>query len=152
MTWNQSRLDIANTVTFAGEVRRSGVATAGLADGDFGYLSGPATMSKTNAAAEVSSRVFGANEGVAGEMTTGAGSVVENAKFTTDGGQPGNGAPIWLAAGGADAGTGAGKLTATKPAAPNFVSEVGTCANNANYAALKTCAILLQPKVIYQAQ
>ena len=125
----------------------TGLTTTGLADGDFGYVSAANTMTKTDADAEASSYCFGANEGTAGSMTVGG--IIDAAKFTTDGGSPTNGAPVYLALGTADTGAGAGKLTAIAPTAVgDFVAEVGICLDNSNWAASKTCKVLLQPKVV----
>jgi len=125
----------------------AGLTTTGLADGDFGYVSANGTMTKTDATTEAKSYMFGANEGTASSMTVGG--VVENAKFTTDGGSPSAGDPVYLALGTADTGTGAGKLTATAPTtAGQYVAEVGICLDNSNYDASKTCEVLLRPKVV----
>ncbi len=127
----------------------SGLTTTGLADGDAGYISAADTMTKTDATAEASSRFFGFNEGTASSMTVFG--LVESAKFTTDGGSPSNGAPVYLALGTADTNTGAGKLTATAPTtAGQFVAEVGLCLNNGNYAGSKTAEVLIQPKAVIE--
>ena len=140
-------LPVANLPPLVGasnELRRAGKATTGLANGDLGYESSPNVMTKTDAAVDASSRVYGANEGTAGEMTIGG--EIEAAKFTTVGGQPTNGAPVFLSRGDAEA-SAAGKLSAVIPAS-GFVAEVGTCMDNASYAAAKTCRVLYQPKAV----
>lgn len=128
-----------------GQVEATGLTTTGLGNGDFGYLSAAGVVSLTDAAAAASSRVFGANEGISGTMTVAG--VIEAAKFTVDGGAPSPGAPVFLAVGSADGGTGAGKLSAAPPtAAGHHVAEVGICLDDANYAGSKTCKVLLQVK------
>lgn len=74
------------------------------------------------------------------------------AAFTTAGGSPNAGDPVFLALASDDAGTGAGKLTATPPSAVGqIIAEVGICKSSADYAGLKICKVLIQvkePKVI----
>ena len=126
----------------ADEVVIDGMTTTGLAVGDAGYISGADTLTKTDADAEASSVFCGFNEGTVGSMTV-AGRV-EAAKFTTVGGSPSNGAPVYLSTGTAE-GSAAGKLTATAPTADgDFVAEVGLCLNNASYAGSKTAEILIR--------
>lgn len=123
----------------------SGFTTTGLAVGDAGYISANDTLTLTDATALVSSRFVGINEGVVGSMTVSR--TVDDAKFTTDGGSPVPGAPVYLALGTADSSAGAGKLTATKPSVTGqVVAEVGICLNDSNYAESKTARVLLQPK------
>lgn len=121
----------------------TGLTTTGIADGDFVYVSSNNTVSKTDSASITTSRCVGANEGVSGSIT--AFGVVENAKFTTVGGSPSAGTPVWLAAATDDVSTGAGKLTATVPIV-GIVAEIGIVIDNSNYASLKTCKILVQIK------
>lgn len=124
-----------------------GLTTSGLADGDFGYISSALTVSKTDALAFASSLCIGANEGTAGAMTIDG--IVEDAKFTTDGLSPDNGANVYLAEATADGNTGAGKLTATAPtAAGSQVAAVGICLDNTNYAGAKTAKVLMQVKTV----
>lgn len=125
------------------QVAKAGLTTTGLADGDFGYISAAKTISKIDSAAIGTARIFGANEGVVGSMTVAG--VIENAKFTTDGGSPVNGKPVFLANAADDTGTGAGKLTATAPST-GVLAEVGICVDNTNYAGSKIAEILLQTK------
>jgi len=120
------------------------LTTTGLANGDFGYASSANTMSKTDADSEDSSEVFGCNEGTSGSMTVLG--VVDAAKFTTEGGEPADGEPVWLAPASYDTNTGEGKATASEPSsAGQFAVRLGICLDNSNYAGSKTCKILLQP-------
>ena len=130
----------------AGNLVIAGLTTTGLAAGDFGYISANGVLSLTNSAAAASSRMHGCNVGTVGSMTVG-GQVV--AKFTTVGGSPSPGAPVFLANLADDTNAGAGKLTATAPTT-GVVAEVGLCVNNSNYAGAKTTVVLLQPKAIIQ--
>lgn len=132
----------------AAQLVRSGLTTTGLAVGDFGYISAVNTLTKTDADVLVSSRTIGANEGTVGSMTVGG--IVESAKFTTIGGSPANGAPVYLAPATEEA-SASGKLTATAPTATGkVVAEVGICTDNTNYAGAKTSQVLLQPKAVVQ--
>lgn len=120
-------------------------STAGMGDGDFGYVSGAQVISKTAAVAIASSLVFGANVGTAAQMKIAG--VIVNAKFTTAQGSPGNGSAVYLALGSEDGATATGKLRATPPsAAGQVIAEVGIVLDNTNYAGLKTCQVLLQVK------
>ncbi len=132
-----------HATTPSSQVQISGLTTTGLADGDFGYASSADTMTKTDNATLAKSRLIGCNEGTAGSMTVSG--TIENAKFTTDGGSPAVGSPVYLAAAADDTSTGAGKLTATAPTS-GILAEVGICLNNANYAGSKTAEVLLQVK------
>jgi len=117
----------------------------GLGDGDFGYVSGPGAISKTLATGLATARLFGCNIGTPSEMQVSG--VVRNAKMTTAEGLPANGAPVWLALGTEDGGSAAGKARATPPTGTGVVqAEVGIVLNNSNYAASKTCEVLLQVK------
>jgi hypothetical protein len=159
--FNEDALPQPSDVIFAGgatsaqisEINPEGIAhvtTTGLATGDAGYLSAANVMSKTNALALASSRAYGINVGGPGSPGfMQIQGVIAVAKFTTGGGAPAAGAPVYLALGSADAGTGAGKLTATAPTlVGQFVAEVGICQDPANYAGLKTAKILWQPKTV----
>jgi hypothetical protein len=123
----------------------SGLTTTGLADGDFGYISSANTVLKTSSAAIGTALVMGVNEGTVSSMTTRHGSVIENAKFTTDGGSPSDGARCWLANAADDTSTGAGKLTATVPTT-GVEAEAGLVLSNGNYVGSKTCKILFLPR------
>lgn len=126
----------------------TGLTTTGLANGDFGYISAANTLTKTNSDAIASSRVFGANIGTAGSARVAG--VISAAKFTTIGGSPGHGSPVFLAPGTEEA-SASGKLTATAPAtAGQQIAEVGLCLDNSGYAGAKTASILLQPKTVIQ--
>lgn len=141
--------------TGAGIVTSGGLITTGYTTaamtggaGQFGYNSAASTMTPTDNATAAKSRVVGAFTGTAGEMQNAG--IVSAAQFTTAGGSPGLGAPVYLA-NAADEAAAVGKLTATAPiAAGKVVSEVGICLDNANYAGAKTAKILLQPKSIVQ--
>lgn len=85
----------------------------------------------------------------AGVFTGTAGSIVVAGKvtamFTTDAGQPANGAKVYLAMLGDDSNAGAGKMRKTVTAiVGEQVAPVGICLDNALYAASKTCVVLLQ--------
>ena len=124
--------------------RLSDLTTSGLVDGDWVYLSAIDTVSKTDASAEASAEVIGACEGIDGAIR--CAGVINNSKFTTDGGQPVNGRAVYLAPGSADAGTGAGKLSATPSSSPGqILLRIGKCLDNANYIGSKTCKVLFQP-------
>lgn len=124
----------------------SGLTTTGLGNGDFGYISATETVTKTDGDALPSARVFGANEGTVGSMTVVG--VVVLAKFTTVGGAPTPGSPVYLAPGTEEGGA-AGKLTATAPVAVGkFLAEVGICYDATAYAGAKTARVLLQPKAV----
>lgn len=124
---------------------RAGITTAGIAVGDVVYISAANVASKTDADAAASSAMFGVSEGLAGSITT-DGNVT--AKFTTAGGSPANGAPVYLAPGTEEAGA-TGKLTATAPVvAGKFVAEAGTVISNANWAGLKTCTVHISEKSV----
>jgi hypothetical protein len=134
----------AGITSTTGASTMSGLTTAAMTGaGQAGYLSGASTLTPTDNATLAKSRMFGVYQGNAGEMQI-AGEVAA-ALFTTAGGAPANGAPVYLAAAADDGATGAGKLTATAPVA-GFLAEVGLCVDNANYAGAKTCKVLLQPK------
>jgi hypothetical protein len=130
--------------THAGIPVLTGLTTTGLGDGDFAYISANNTVSKTDATALASSYVIGANTGTSGAIVTGG--LISNAKFTTAGGSPSAGSPVYLALSTDDTSTGSGKLTATVPST-GIVVEVGICIDNSNYAASKTAKVLLQPKM-----
>jgi hypothetical protein len=143
---NGSNADALHTHTAVGasQLTVAGLTTTGFTDGYFGYISANSTMTKTDADTPSKTRLFGANEGTAGTMTVAG--VVENAAFTTAGGLPAAGASVFLAPGTEEGGA-AGKLTATPPSGVGqTVAEVGVCLDNSNYAALKTCKILIQPQ------
>lgn len=123
----------------------TGLTTTGLASGDAGYISANNTLSKTDATTIATARFFGVNTGTAGSMVTDGTATF---KFTTDGGSPNPGDPVYLALLSEDTNTGAGKLTATAPsAALEVVYEVGIVVDNSLYAGSKTCVVLIQPKM-----
>src|SRR5262249_53303044 len=103
------------------------------------------TDSSTTSTPYASARCIGANIGTSGAMRVQG--IVSTAKFTTAGGAPSVGSPGFLAAASGDSSTGAGKLTATAPAA-GVVAEVGICLDATNYASNKTASILIQVKPI----
>lgn len=97
---------------------------------------------------------------VAGALTAGGALVPGGSRvilnFTADGGEPTNGAPVYLASSQDDTNTGRGKATATPPstsmpALPLWTQNlviVGICVDNTNYAADGTCVVhLLTPAV-----
>jgi hypothetical protein len=139
------------TTELVASLATSGLTTAAMTGGagQVGYLSGASTISPTDNAAAATSRAFGVFNGTAGQAIY-VGTIAA-ALFTTAGGSPTNGAPVYLAAAADDGATGAGKLTATAPSAVgSVVAQVGLCMDNANYAGLKTAKILWQPMSIVQ--
>jgi len=119
------------------------------ASGQAAYISANDTVSPTNNSAIASARFYGFFTGTAGQVQVAG--MVASALMTTVGGSPAPGAPVFLAATTDDAGTGAGKLTATAPVAlGSVIQEVGICRSNANYAGLKTAKVLIQPKAVIQ--
>jgi len=123
-----------------------GLTTTGLSVGDVGYISSNNTLTKTDATIAASSRAYGVNDGTVGEMVI-AGAIAL-VKFTTAGGSPAAGAPVYLAPSTEEAGA-AGKLTAVAPSTVGqFIAEVGTCQDPSGYAANKTATILWKPKNI----
>jgi hypothetical protein len=120
-----------------------GLITAAMTGGSgtAAYVSGASTVSPTDNAAAATAGFFGFFEGHAGLMVTDG--FISDAQFTTAGGSPANGAFVWLAAAADDAGTGAGKLTATIPGV-GVIVQVGICLDNSTYAGLKTSKILIQ--------
>ncbi len=124
-------------------VDASAVQTNGAA-----YLSAPGVASRTDADAFASSQFAGVNRptGSSPARSLIASGLVKAVPFTTAGGAPTNGAPVYLAWGTLEAGA-AGKLTATKPTgAGQFVCEVGICVDNSRWAGSKTCDVLVAPK------
>lgn len=122
--------------------------TGAIVAGSFVYVDAANHVAMTDAAAEASARCVGVVDAISGEVKVTKDSVF--ARFTTAGGMPANGAPVFLAVAADDAGTAAGKATATAPTgAPNHVTLVGVCADNSNYGAAKVCRVLLnlQPPV-----
>jgi hypothetical protein len=119
------------------------------ASGQAAYISANDTVSPTNNSAIASARFYGFFTGTAGQVQVAG--MVASALMTTAGGSPAPGAPVFLAATTDDAGTGAGKLTATAPVAlGSVIQEVGICRSNDNYAVLKTAKVLIQPKAVIQ--
>lgn len=113
--------------------------------GTAGYISSAGAVSPTDATSLLTGRFYGMFEGVTGQVVT-EGEVAD-AQFTTAGGSPANGAPVYLALATDDGSTAAGKLTATAPTgSTHSVQEVGICKDNANYAGSKTAKVLIQPK------
>ncbi len=125
----------------------TGQSTAGLANGDFAYVFANNTWGKArNDGSLLQATCIGHNAGTAGTMLL-SGSVSESAKFTTVGGLPISGDVVYLAASTDDGGTGLGKLSATPPTTPgSYLVIVGTCIDNTNYAALKTCRVEFNPQ------
>jgi len=121
--------------------------TAMPGTGLFAYASSANVVQPTDAAAIESASPLGAYEGTAGQVQA-AGAIVD-AAFTTIGGAPVVGAPVWLAVAASEAGA-AGKLTATPPATPNVLTQVGTCLDNTTYGGSKTSRVLLQIQTAIQ--
>lgn len=128
-----------------GAVVDDGYATTGLAAGDVAYVSAANTLAKTDSAAAASSRAVGVFAGTAGELVVAGRATV---RFTTAGGQPANGAEVFLAAAADDTNAGAGKLTAAPPAAASNLwrAPVAVVRDNALYASAKTCVVVWQPR------
>lgn len=122
-----------------------GLDTTLMATGLFAYVSGTNAVNKTDSASFATAKVVGVYLGGVGSIQAGVGDVIETAKFTTDGGSPLIGDPVWLAAASDDSGAGAGKLTAVPPSA-GVIAEVGIVLSNANYGSAKTCRIVYLPK------
>ena len=118
--------------------------TKSVTTGLFGFQDSTANeMDLTDADAPAKSFCFGGNTGTAGTMRIAG--VVAAAKFNTDDLTPVNGAPVFLSPATKDTGTAAGKLTSKAPSTVGqSVAQVGICMDASNYAALKTCKILLQ--------
>lgn len=128
----------------------TGLTTTAMSGGtgQAGYVSANLTVTPTDNLAIASSRFFGFYGGVAGSMTTSG--LITAALFTTVGGSPSAGAPVYLAAS-TDEASAVGKLTATAPSVTGaVVAEVGICLSNANYAGAKTAQVLIQPKQVIQ--
>lgn len=134
LSWDGTEWNISDTEIM------TGLTTSGLADGDVVYISAALTASKSDAAIEAAAAAVGVYKGTSGQLKVGG--KVSSVKFTTDGGTPGNGAAVFVALDSDDTDTGAGKLTATAPdSVTQFVSEVGICLDNSNYAGSKTCVV-----------
>lgn len=144
------------TVTFLGNVAVTGslavtgttipgMTVSGLTSGQAAYLSAANVATATDNGTLSKSRIVGVYEGVTNTLQ-GTG-LINDAQFTTAGGAPAAGAPVYLAAAADDTGAGAGKFTATPPTTGN-VAEVGICLDPANYASAKTVKIFLQPKTV----
>lgn len=120
-----------------------GLTTSGLTAGNAAYYSGANTLGKTDSQASNTARFAGIYEGTSGEMVS-AGKTT--ALFTTAGGSPSNGAPVYLAAATDDGGAGAGKLTATPPASGSGLvrAKVAIVIDNSLYASAKTCVVQVQ--------
>jgi hypothetical protein len=121
-----------------------GFTTSGLVAGNAAYYSGANTLAKTDSQAVATAIFAGIYDGVAGEIIGGGKTT---ALFTTAGGSPSNGAPVFLAAATDDGGAGAGKLTATPPTSGSGLvrARVAIVVDNSQYASAKTCVIQLQP-------
>jgi hypothetical protein len=129
----------------------SGLTTAAMAGGagQIGYASAASTLTPTDNATLAKSGFFGVFEGTAGQAQ--ASGLVTNMQFTTAGGSPTDGSPVYLAAAADDGATGAGKATATAPSTVGSVlAQIGICIDNAAYAGSKTSKVLLQPTALIQ--
>ncbi len=105
-------------------------------------MSAPGVASPTDSAGLASSSAVGVYVGTAGKVTF-AGAIAA-ALFTTQGGAPAAGGRVYLAAAADDAGTGAGKFTATPPTT-GYEADVGVCIDPSNYAGARTARILFFP-------
>src|ERR1019366_9116105 len=128
----------------------SGLTTAAMTvNGTVGYASAASTITPTDNAAIAKSRIVAVFIGTSGQAQESG--VVAALAMTTVGGSPAIGAPIYLAAAADDAASGAGKGTATAPAAVGSVlALVGYCVDNANYAGAKTVKMVLAPAPVIQ--
>ncbi len=115
------------------------VTVSALSAGLWGYCSAALTFSKTDSAALATSRAAGVYYSAGTLQTAGPAA----SAFTTAGGSPSNGAPVYLANAADDSSTGAGKLTATAPTVGQSV-QVGICIDNGGYAGSKTSVVLIQ--------
>lgn len=123
----------------------SGFTTTGVANGDLCYVSAANTVSKTDSTVATSSDLFGVATNIPG--TVQIMGIVEDMNFTTSDGAPANGGLCWIALGTDDSGAGAGRATSVPPTTvTQIVAEVGIVVDNSNWAALKTCRVLLQVK------
>lgn len=140
----KARADTLYAAISTGEaVIASGLNTTALtSSGLFGYISANDILSLTDNLNLATAKVFGCSNSTSGQAIVLG--IVTDAKFTTVGGMPGAGNPIWLAAS-TDEASASGKLTATVPTS-GIIVEVGLCLNNTNYASLKTSKILFLPK------
>jgi len=140
-----SNADALHVHSASAEIGLGSLTTTGMSGGTgtFAYLSAANTVLPTDSAAIGTARVVGCYNGVANSVTVHG--VIAAAKFTTVGGSPVVGSPVYLAAASDDTNTGAGKLTATCPSS-GVVSEVGICVDASNYAGAKTARVVLQIK------
>lgn len=120
----------------------------GMSEGDFGYVSGPSTLSKTDAGVEGKAIFAGAHVGVSGQaMSCG---LVTNAKFSLASDIPSYGDRVFLArADDEGGGAAAGKLTVAAPVA-GFVAEVGVVSDIdlVHYPSTRKASVILHPKAI----
>lgn len=131
----------------AGSVDVPGLTTTGVTTGLFGYVSSANTVLKTNNTTIGTAVCLGANTGTVGSIRVAG--VVSAAAMTSAGGQPVNGATLWLASAADDTGTGAGRLTATAPTS-GVLAPIGICLDNSNYIGSKTVSMALniRPPVV----
>jgi hypothetical protein len=101
-------------------------------------------LNQTDAGSINTCRLFGVASGGGNVIVSG---VITNAVFTTAGGMPIVGSPVFLALASDDGNTSAGKFTATRPSGNGqIIQEIGICLDNSKYASQKICEILLQVK------
>jgi hypothetical protein len=120
----------------------------GMSEGDFGYVSGPSTLSKTDAAAEEKAVFAGAHIGVTGRAL--ACGLVEHAKFSVASTTPTYGDRVFLArADDEGGGAAAGKLTTIAPTT-GFIAEVGVVSDVdlVHYPTTLQASVILHPKVL----
>lgn len=125
----------------ASAVNVTGMTTSALSSGMCGYYGSASTLSLTDSGTYAKAIFGGLYTGTSGSVQVAG---LATANFTTAGGAPTAGSPVWLAAAADDTNTGAGKLTATAPTS-GVVAQVGVCVSAAGYAGAKTCVVLLQP-------
>ena len=134
------------------------IDTSLMADGQLGWVYAAGKMLPGNNLDAKAANVLAAFSG--GKLRN---SGVWPLAFTTQGGQPANGAPVYLAAATDDGGTAVGKVTATKPtvgmpfpAYPQQFTQnavrVGKCVDNSAYAGPKTCLVELSLPAMVEPQ
>lgn len=117
------------------------VASAITSAGFLGFVDATQAVQFADALYLDKSIVVGVSVGVGNQFVVYG--VYDHACFTTHGGMPQNGKPVWLASS-TDEANAAGKLSAT-PCDVGFLVRVGTCIDNSHYNTQKKCKILFNP-------
>jgi hypothetical protein len=120
--------------------------TAALPIAYASYVSAPNTWAQGRADGTLrEATVSAVYTGVEGALFT-SGAFISAAPFTEAGGKPEINGICFLATSSADAGTGAGKFSATPPSGKgHWVVRCGVVVDNVNYDATKTCEIMFYP-------